>query len=129
MVSAVRKLEVEEYLVQKKYDKAIDILVESKELDKEYPGLLAEYSKKLIALYQELNMDEEYKNELLKEERLYKRLLDEILKSGYVYSLNQYEKCLKKEFPNEVRDAYVNYSIRSAESATDRKAYNKVITY
>lgn len=173
--SAVRKLEVEEFLEQKQYDEAIDLLVESKELDKEYPGLLAEYSAKLIELYQMLNMNEEYKNELvyqvfscrqnnleyvkklkqccpkewdfyleklllkpetqfikyelLKAERLYKRLLDEILKSEYVYSLDQYEKCLKKEFPNEVRDAYVSYTIRSAESTTDRKAYKKVISY
>lgn len=172
---AVRELEIEEYLTQRDYEKAIELLVESKELDKAYSGLTTKYSIMLIEIYQKLNLKDQYKDELkyqvftcrqdnlkyikmlkkccpeewndnleklltapgmqlmkyqlLKEEQLYKRLLDEILKSGYIYNLDQYEKCLKKEFPNEVRDAYANYVIHSAETASDRKAYKGIMVY
>lgn len=173
--SAVRKLEIDEYIENKDYDSAIALLTESKELDKEYPGLVSGYSIMLIEIYQKLNWNEQYKQELifqvfhcrqdnlnyvnmlkqccteewegmleklllepsmqsvkyqlLEEEGLYKRLLDEILNGGYIYSLDQYEKHLEKVFPNEVRDAYVNFVVNRAESTSDRKSYKELIKY
>lgn len=173
--SAVRELEIREHLGQKQYNKAIEVLLESKELDKEYPGLVAKYSSMLIDIYQELNLDKDYKDELLfqvftcrqdnldyikrlkqccpeewvdyrekllmepkaqgikyqllEEEQLYKRLLDEIIGSGYIYSLDQYEKVLKKKYPDQVRNAYVNYVIRGAEAAADRVTYKRLMVY
>lgn len=173
--SAVRKLEIDESIKNKDYDSAIALLTESKELDKEYPGLVSGYSTMLIELYQKLHLNEQYKQELifqvfqcrqdnldyvkklkqccpeewedtlekllheptmlslkyqlLEAEGLYKRLLDEILNGGFIYSLDQYEKSLKKSFPNEVRDAYVNFVIHRAESTADRKAYKELVKY
>lgn len=46
--SAIRELEVREYLKNKEYNKAIETLEESKKLDREYAGLVSEYSKQLI---------------------------------------------------------------------------------
>lgn len=63
--SAVRKLEIEECLEKKEINEAIRILNESKVLDKEYPGLVAEYSAKLIDLYKIRKQDKEYKEELI----------------------------------------------------------------
>ena len=63
--SAIRKLEIEECLSEGKITEAIHILKESKVLDKEYPGLVAEYSTKLIDLYERKNQHKEYKDELI----------------------------------------------------------------
>lgn len=63
--SAVRKLEIEECLKQGNIARAICILKESKKLDKDYPGLVAQYSAKLIDLYCSEKMDREYKEELI----------------------------------------------------------------
>lgn len=63
--SAIRKLEIEECLSEGKIAEAIHILKESKVLDKEYPGLVAEYSAKLIDLYDRKNQHKEYKEELI----------------------------------------------------------------
>lgn len=63
--SAVRKLEIEELLEKNQREQAIKVLIESKELDKEYPGLVADYSSKLIELYKEMNQTQEHKAELM----------------------------------------------------------------
>lgn len=63
--SVIRKLEIEECLSEGKITEAIHILKESKILDKEYPGLVAEYCAKLIDLYDRKNQHKEYKEELI----------------------------------------------------------------
>lgn len=174
--SAVRELEVREYLDKKEYDKAIAVLKESKKLDKEYAGLVKRYSEQLIYLYQNTGKNEEYKNELLYQvfycrqdnlenvkllkaecdreewctyrerilnadscfrikfsflefEELYDRLLKVIAENGSIYALDQYEKVLKKKFPDRVRDMYVNYARKHAEYVHDRKAYKELMIY
>lgn len=174
--SAIRELEVKEYLDRKAYDKAIEVLEESKKLDKEYAGLVSKYSEQLIQIYHKTGQQEDYKKELIYQvfscrqdnlenvkllkatcdeeewctyreqilnsnsclgikfsflefEELYDRLLKTIVESGSIYTLDQYEKVLKKKFPDIVRDTYVNYVRKHAESVCDRKAYKGLMTY
>lgn len=63
--SAVRALEIQELLEENNVKQAIAVLKESKELDKEYSGLVSNYSKQLIQIYEQEMMQAEYKEELL----------------------------------------------------------------
>ena len=149
---------------------------ESKELDRDYAGLLSQYSRQLIDIYRETGQEADYREELeyqiftctqsdlsyvemfkklcdekewikyrekilgskttwsikyqlMEREGLYERLLKEIINSGYVYSLDQYEKVLKKQFPEKVRDAYITYVQRNTERVSDRKHYKELVRY
>ena len=66
---------------------------------------------------------------LMEKEGLYERLLEEIVKEKDIFNLNQYEKILKKEFPERVRDIYVQYVRKQAELASDRKRYKELVQY
>lgn len=174
--AAVRKLQIREYLEVGDNAAAIRLLAESKELDKSLSGLVAEYSKGLISLYQKEGMKEEYKEELifqvlncrqenlkfaeklkevckekeweeyrekilasnsgwqiryelLEKEGMYERLFQEIISSGSVSSLDQYEKILKKRFPEDLRNAYAEYVKNQAGRTSDRKSYKELIKY
>ena len=174
--SEIRKLEVQEYLNKKDYEKAISVLKESKELDKEYWGLVSGYSKQLIDIYKKLEWKKEYRQELeyqifdcaqsdleyvkklkelcgnaeweeyrekilqanttysirylfLESEGLYERLLEEIISSGSLYALDQYEKVLKKTYPENTRDAYISFIRSQASSVSDRKRYKELVKY
>lgn len=174
--STIRCLEVQEYLEKKKFEDAIKVLLESKELDKDYAGLVSQYSSQLIDIYRETGQEADYRKELeyrifmctqsdlsyvemlkklcgkeewiryrdkilesktawsikyqlMEREELYERLLKEVINSGYVYTLDQYEKVLKKRFPKEVRDAYIAYVQRKAEWVSDRKHYKELVQY
>ena len=63
--SEIRKLEIHEYIVQGNYAKAIEVLEESKLLDREHAGLMSEYSCQLINLYEKTNQKENYKKEVI----------------------------------------------------------------
>ncbi len=65
MFSAVRGLEIQENLERGNMGEAIRILQESKNLDKEYPGLVAGYSEQLISIYEKQADERAYKEELL----------------------------------------------------------------
>ena len=62
--STIRCLEVQEYLEQRKYEDAIKVLLESKELDKDYAGLVSQYSRQLIDIYRETGQEVDYRKEL-----------------------------------------------------------------
>lgn len=62
--SAIRKMEIEEYLDRNDYEKAIEVLQESKELDQKYPRLVAEYSRRLTEIYKGIGQADAYKREL-----------------------------------------------------------------
>ena len=66
---------------------------------------------------------------LLAAEGLDERLLECIIQSGSVYSLDSYEKTLKRRFPERVRDAYVAYVKKSMPVASSRSQYADVIRY
>ncbi len=61
----VRLMEIREYLRQEKYGKAIEVLKESREMDKENEDLTAEYSRRLIEIYEKTGDAVNYKEELL----------------------------------------------------------------
>ena len=174
--SAIRELEIAGYMDKGEYSKAIKVLKEGKELDKDYAGLVSKYSEQLISIYQKTGQREEYKKELIYQvfscrqgnldyvkmmkaecsedewqtcrerilnadsclgikfaflefEGLYDRLLRTIVENDSIYILDQYEKLLKKKFPDAVRDMYVNYVRKHADRACDRKAYKGLMTY
>ncbi len=62
--SEIRKMEIQEYLSGRKYEEAIAVLKESKKLDDNQAGLVAEYSQQLIQIYEKRNMQKEYAQEL-----------------------------------------------------------------
>ncbi len=174
--SAIRKLELQEYLDKNDYKKAVELLQESKKLDESYAGLVAEYSCRLIEIYGKTEQDDAYKQELeyqifqcvqrdlhyiqllknvcddeewlsyrekilhaktaswihfdlLLQEGLYQQLLDDIQKSGYISTLDKYEKVLKKQFPVEVRDIYIGFVQKEAMRVSDRKHYRELMRY
>ena len=63
--SAIRKQEIADLLEKGAFSQAIAVLKESKELDKQYDGLVSAYSQQLIQIYKQKLMQEEYKEELL----------------------------------------------------------------
>lgn len=174
--ASVRMMQISEYQEEGRIEEAIELLEESKKLDEKVPGLVAEYSGRLVELYHDLGKMDEYKRELiffifrcrqgrmeyvdkLKEicskkewedyrekllsgesewsiryelmvkEELYERLLEGISKEDGVYYLDRYEKVLKEEFPEQVRDVYVQYVTRQAERAADRSRYKELVQY
>lgn len=173
---AIRMMEIDEYVNEGNIAAAIEVLKESKELDEFLPGMVEQYSKKLIELYYCTNQKEDYKQELisyiftirqgnleyidklkkvisvndwkaycdkilaertceqvrydfLEKEKMYDRLLEEILKEQYIGYLDRYEKVLKKRFPVQVRDRYIAYVKQAADRASYRNAYRDVMTY
>ena len=67
--------------------------------------------------------------ELLAEEGLYERLMKEIMEEDFIYSMDRYEKVLKKRFPKKVRDVYLSYVQEQAKVVSNRKAYGKLMWY
>lgn len=173
--SCVRKWEIDLAVKEKRYDNAISLLRESKELDSQYPGLVSEYSQQIMELYQSRGQTKEYKEELIyyvieknfqkidyalklkqvctpdewknyraqllktgyssfkyklmKKEGMYRQLLDAILSSKSIYSLDQYERTLKDKFPDEVRNMYFDYVKSQAVPVSDRKTYQVLVKY
>ena len=174
--SAVRKLEIQENLDRGNLDEAIRILQESKELDREYSGLVASYSEQLISIYEKQSDKKAYKEELvyyvlkcpqreltyirklkkvctdkeweqyreqilqgprnfviryplMEAEGMYERMLECLKKEGFVLNLDRYEKVLKEKFPEQVRDLYISYLHREAETASDRNRYRELMEY
>ncbi|MBO1307738.1 hypothetical protein JZO70_16305 [Enterococcus sp. 669A] len=63
-LSGVRKQKVKQLLTQKNYSQAVQVLKESLEIDREYPGLVREHSMKLKEIYEQLDQKENYLNQL-----------------------------------------------------------------
>ena len=60
--SEIRKMEIQEYLSDRKYVEAISVLKESKKMDADKAGLVAEYSQQLIQIYENKNFNTKYLN-------------------------------------------------------------------
>ncbi len=176
ILPSARTFAVDYALKQGKTDTAVTILRDSKTIDSEYPGLVSEYSIRLIDLFDKEGRKEEYNQELLFQifkcrqsslnyicklknlcnppeweeyrekileaptcagirfellaaEGLDDRLLECIIRSGSVYSLDNYEKTLKKKYPERVRDAYAAYVKSNMPAASNRNQYAGVIRY
>lgn len=75
----VRRLLVREALREERFDDAIALLRRSKDLDAQYPGLVREYSDKLLELFQTLDRPEELRDELLYQmEEVHQRDLERV---------------------------------------------------
>lgn len=61
----IREMEIHEALEKQDYEAAKQLLLESKEMDAEYPKQVKQYSEQLIALYDKKGETENYRLELL----------------------------------------------------------------
>ena len=166
----VRRRLVEEALRDERFDDAIELLRQSKEMDAKYPGLVSEHSDKLIEIFQTLNRPKKLREELLyqmenvsqrdlqyvnllkgltspedwpalrdkllsmpklswvsgklmEQEGLYRRLLDDVLQSGSLLTLDKFFKTLAREYPDETRKFYVACLRSGMEQASNRNEY------
>lgn len=65
---------------------------------------------------------------LYKEEKLYDRLLVYVLNSPGLYALQEYEKVLKKEYPEQILDKYKDEVSKMAVHTSDRKNYAHLVS-
>lgn len=175
-VPEVRKLEILEAIDKGKLDKAVLILLESKETDKKENNLVSWYSEKLIELYEKLDMQKEYKKELLfyimssyqesleyvyklknrctldewiscrekilqhmpvltlryelmKNEKMYDRLMQELVIREDIYNVDRYESLLKNKFPEKLVGLYRDYLKREVQTTHSRETYRQMMMY
>ena len=173
--SSVRRYYVDICMKKKEYDHVLQILDECILLDKQYRGLISEYSEKKkkiyllqgnisdyieqlwklvlehepgnLELYRELKKqytadewlvkrEEIFKKlpayahveRLYKEEKLYDRLLVYVLNSPGLYALQEYEKVLKKEYPEQILNKYKDEVSKMAVHTSDRKNYAHLVS-
>ena len=107
--SEIRKMEIQEYLVNRKYEEAIAVLKESKKLDADKAGLVAEYSQQLIQIYEKRNMQKEYAQELQYQVfECMQRDLEYILKLKKLYSETEWEE-QRKRFLQDKTSSWIRY--------------------
>ena len=173
--SSVRRYYVDICMKKKEYDHVLQILDECILLDKQYRGLISEYSEKKkeiyllqgnrsayieqlwklvlehepgnLDLYRELKKQytadellvkrEEifeklpayaHVERLYKEEKLYDRLLVYVLNCPGLYALQEYEKVLKKEYPEQILNKYKDEVSKMAVHTSDRKNYAHLVS-
>ena len=173
--SSVRRYYVDICMKKKEYDHVLQILDECILLDKQYRGLISEYSEKKkeiyllqgnrsayieqlwklvlehepgnLDLYRELRKQytadewlvkrEEifgklpayaHVERLYKEEKLYDRLLTYVLNSPGLYALQEYEKVLKNDYPEQILNKYKDEVSKMAVHTSDRKNYAHLVS-
>ena len=173
--SSVRRYYVDICMKKKEYDHVLQILDECILLDKQYRGLISEYSEKKkeiyllqgnrsayieqlwklvlehepgnLELYRELKKQytadewlvkrEEiygklpayaHVERLYKEEKLYDRLLVYVLNCPGLYALQEYEKVLKKEYPEQILNKYKDEVSKMAVHTSDRRNYAHLVS-
>ena len=65
----------------------------------------------------------EVRYNMLVNEKLYRRLMDELLAESYIYWFEYYENILKAYFPEETRDVFLGYVRMRMDGASTRKEY------
>ena len=65
----------------------------------------------------------EVRYNMLVNEKLYRRLMDELLAEGDVHWFERYENVLKTHFPEETRDIFFRYVRRRMDGASTRNEY------
>lgn len=173
--STVRRYYIDICMKNKEYDHVLQVLDECILLDKQYRGLISEYSEKKkeiyllqgnksayieqlwqlvleheagdLDLYRELkkqySVDEwlikreeifkklpayAHVERLYKEEKLYDRLLTYVLNSPGLYALQEYEKVLKKGYPEQILGKYKDEVNKMAMHTSDRKHYAHLVS-
>jgi hypothetical protein len=66
-------------------------------------------------------------DKLYEVEKLYDRLLKNVLDSPGLYKLTEYEKCLKKLYPQELLNKYETVVENMASHTSDRKRYREIV--
>ncbi|MBD5543620.1 MAG: hypothetical protein HDR01_05105 [Lachnospiraceae bacterium] len=172
--SDVRNYYIDLCIQAKEYESALKTLDESMAFDKDYKGLVSDYSKKKKEIYLlqgdkeayigqlwELVLNHEAGNlefyrelkkqygaeewvkkreeifeklpkhvhveQLYKEEKLYDRLLDFVLKSPGVYELQEYAEILKKDYPEQILQKYRDEVTQMASHTGDRNKYQQLV--
>ncbi|MBT9778174.1 hypothetical protein GPL15_16865 [Clostridium sp. MCC353] len=69
------------------------------------------------------------KYSLLEQEKMYDRLLEEALSMGSIDILDQYEKVLKRIFPDRMRTVYAEYVKNMADTVSSRSGYQDLMRY
>ncbi len=116
----IRNIIFEHHVTNKDYEKAIDILIESKKIDADNSNLLSKYSKFLLKLYKKLKMNSQYKEELLfnifncEQENL---SLIKILKENC--SSDEWQKYLKDILRKTNFDYFTKYDFMMKENMLD----------
>ncbi|MBM6990730.1 MAG: SWIM zinc finger family protein [Mobilibacterium timonense] len=67
--------------------------------------------------------------DLMHEEKLYDRLVKEILTTGSIDVLERYEKDLRPAYSHEIRDMYADHARNMIKNVSDRKQYRYVVAY
>ncbi|GGP17103.1 hypothetical protein [Oceanobacillus neutriphilus] len=171
----VRKCYIERCINRRAYDKAIRLLEEGKQVDKDLRGLVKDYSLQLKNIHKQTGNDQAYEKELwslvleyqkgdldiyneLKElyseeewkeqrevifsklsnsgqvaklyesEKLYDRLLQAVLDSPNLYTLQAYEKTLIKLYPQELLNKYEAIIQNMVRYSSDRKRYREIVS-
>ena len=170
--SNIRELRIRQALDDGKTDEAIRLLEEGKSADRDKRGLVAEYSKWLMDLYErqgqrdKLIAELEYhvfvlasggmemlnrlkkactpaqwveyrerylsgrtyhKLELMESEGLWERLMEAVVKSENLSTLDRYEAALKKRYPSELLEAYACVLTKEAAAVSNRKRYQELV--
>ncbi|MCI5773380.1 MAG: SWIM zinc finger family protein [Erysipelotrichaceae bacterium] len=119
-LSAVRCLEIQANLECGNIDQAVNILKESKILDSDHAGLIAQYSKDLIDIYEKQADDQSFKNELL-------FYVFECSQNNLVYINKLKAICTAeewKQYRNQIlenpKNYYIQYPLMEAEGMYER---------
>ncbi len=172
--SDIRKLRIQRLLDDGKMDDAILLLEEGKSAEYDKRGLVVEYSKWLMDLYEQMGQQDkllaeleyhvftlssggmemlnrlksvctseqwiEYRErylskqnyhglELMESEGLWERLMKAVTASRSFSILDQYEKSLKKRYPDEIREAYARILAEQSATVSNRKQYQELVHY
>lgn len=118
--SEIRKMEIQEYLSDRTYEKAIAVLKESKKLDADKAGLAAEYSQQLIEIYEKRNMQNEYAQELQYQVfECMQRNLEYIKKWKKLYRETEWEKQRERFLQNKT-SLWIRYEFLVEEELFER---------
>lgn len=118
--SEIRKMEIQEYLAERKYEEAIEVLKESKNLDVDKPGLVAEYSQQLIKIYEKRNMRKEYVQEL--QYQVFECMqhdMEYIMKLKKLYSATEWEE-QRERFLQDKTSLWIRYDFLVEEELFER---------
>lgn len=118
--SEIRKMEIQEYLSDRKYEEAIAVLKESKILDADQAGLVAEYSQQLIEIYEKRNMQKEYAQELQYQVfECMQRDLEYIVKWKKLYRETEWEEQREKLLQDKT-SSWIRYEFLVEEELFER---------
>ena len=68
-----------------------------------------------------------HKLELMESEGLWERLMEAVVKSENLSTLDRYEAALKKRYPSELLEAYACILTKEAAAASNRKRYQELV--